>query len=61
MNNKERMIVRIEQERQKLNQLADRYGLRHKAVLNQSVLLDKLINKYNKVKYEDMKRRQPTA
>ncbi|WP_416367268.1 aspartyl-phosphate phosphatase Spo0E family protein [Paenibacillus sanfengchensis] len=53
--------MRIEQERQKLNQLADRYGLRHKAVLNQSVLLDKLINKYNKVKYEDMQRRQPTA
>lgn len=61
MNNKERMKVQIELERQKLNQLADRYGLRHKAVLNQSVLLDKLINKYNKVKYEDMKRRQPTA
>lgn len=61
MNNKERMKVQIELERQKLNQLADRYGLRHKAVLNQSLLLDKLINKYNKVKYEDMKRRQPTA
>lgn len=55
------MKVQIELERQKLNQLADRYGLRHKAVLNQSLLLDKLINKYNKVKYEDMKRRQPTA
>lgn len=61
MDNKERMKVQIELERQKLNQLADRYGLRHKAVLNQSLLLDKLINKYNKVKYEDMKRRQPTA
>jgi len=61
MNNKERMKVQIELERQKLNQLADRYGLRHKAVLNQSLLLDKLINKYNKVKYGDMKRRQPTA
>ncbi len=53
--------MRIEQERQKLNQLAERYGLRHKAVLNQSLLLDTLINKYNKSKYEELQRKQPIA
>lgn len=53
--------MRIETERQKLNQLAERYGLRHKAVLHQSLLLDTLINKYNKTKYENLQRKQPTA
>ncbi|RCX18242.1 Spo0E like sporulation regulatory protein [Fontibacillus phaseoli] len=61
MNNKEYIKVRIEKERQILNQLAERYGLRHKAVLNQSLLLDTLINKYNKAKYEDLQRKQPIA
>ncbi|MEK5480116.1 aspartyl-phosphate phosphatase Spo0E family protein [Paenibacillus sp. FSL R5-0407] len=53
--------MKIEKERQKLNQLAEQYGLRHKAVLNQSLLLDKLINKYNKAKYAELQRKQPIA
>ncbi|WP_410771209.1 aspartyl-phosphate phosphatase Spo0E family protein [Fontibacillus sp. BL9] len=53
--------MKIEKERQKLNQLAERYGLRHKAVLNQSLLLDTLINKYNKTKYDQIQRKQPIA
>ncbi|GIP52679.1 aspartyl-phosphate phosphatase Spo0E family protein [Paenibacillus vini] len=53
--------MKIEKERQKLNQLAEQYGLRHKAVLHQSLLLDKLINKYNKAKYAELQRKQPIA
>lgn len=55
------MKMTIEKERQKLNQLAEQYGVRHKAVLHQSMLLDTLINKYNKIKYDDLKRKQPIA
>ncbi|MBU5670412.1 aspartyl-phosphate phosphatase Spo0E family protein [Paenibacillus sp. MSJ-6] len=61
MNNKEHMKMSIEKERQKLNQLAEQYGVRHKAVLHQSMLLDTLINKYNKIKYDDLKRKKPIA
>ncbi|WP_435923595.1 aspartyl-phosphate phosphatase Spo0E family protein [Paenibacillus sp. DYY-L-2] len=53
--------MKIEKERKKLNQLAERYGLKHKAVLNQSMLLDTLINNYNRVKYDELHRKQPIA
>lgn len=61
MKNKEYMKMKIEKERKKLNQLAERYGLKHKAVLNQSMLLDTLINNYNRVKYDELHRKQPIA
>ncbi|WP_425464469.1 aspartyl-phosphate phosphatase Spo0E family protein [Paenibacillus oralis] len=53
------MKLRIEMERKELNRLAQRYGLRHKRVIHQSVLLDGLLNKYNK--FTDVRRKQPIA
>ncbi|MDU2242780.1 MAG: aspartyl-phosphate phosphatase Spo0E family protein [Paenibacillus sp.] len=48
-------------ERQELNRLAQRYGLRHARVLHQSVVLDRLLNKYSKVTYSDFRRKKPIA
>ncbi|WP_285890545.1 aspartyl-phosphate phosphatase Spo0E family protein [Paenibacillus macerans] len=59
MSNSERIKLRIEMERKELNRLAQRYGLRHKRVIHQSVLLDGLLNKYNK--FTDVRRKQPIA
>ncbi|MED4957412.1 aspartyl-phosphate phosphatase Spo0E family protein [Paenibacillus sp. FSL R5-0527] len=61
MSNSERMKLRIEMERTELNRLAQRYGLRHKRVIHQSVLLDGLLNKYNNVNLTDVRRKQPIA
>ncbi|MGG6309451.1 Spo0E family sporulation regulatory protein-aspartic acid phosphatase [Paenibacillus macerans] len=61
MNNSEKIKLRIEIERQELNRLAQRYGLRHKRVIHQSVILDGLINKYNKIMYADIKIKKPIA
>lgn len=61
MNNSEKIKILIELERQKLNQLAERYGVQHKRVLHQSVLLDGLINKYNRLIYSDIQRKKPIA
>ncbi|MFD1175495.1 Spo0E family sporulation regulatory protein-aspartic acid phosphatase [Paenibacillus puldeungensis] len=61
MNNSEQIRLRIELERQELNRLAQKYGLRHKRVMHQSVILDGLINKYNKVMYTGAQRRKPIA
>lgn len=45
---------RIEKARQKLYQLELQYGeLRHPKVLEQSIHLDELINKYNRLIYRD--------
>ncbi|MDU5950341.1 aspartyl-phosphate phosphatase Spo0E family protein [Paenibacillus macerans] len=55
------MKLRIEMERKELNRLAQRYGLRHKRVIHQSVLLDGLLNKYNNVNLTDVRRKQPIA
>lgn len=38
---------RLEAERKKLNQLADRYGISDERVLKQSQVLDTYINQYN--------------
>lgn len=43
----------IEKARQKLHQLELQYGLRHPVVLEQSMYLDELINKYNRLLYRD--------
>ncbi|SMF90283.1 Spo0E like sporulation regulatory protein [Paenibacillus uliginis N3/975] len=44
---------RIEESRQLLYQLEMQYGLRHPKVLKQSMHLDELINRYNRVKYRE--------
>ncbi|GAA0406201.1 aspartyl-phosphate phosphatase Spo0E family protein [Paenibacillus motobuensis] len=51
----------IEQEREELNRLAAQYGLLDKRVLEQSIELDELINKYNKVRYYDSQKKKPIA
>ncbi|MEF2966439.1 aspartyl-phosphate phosphatase Spo0E family protein [Paenibacillus sp. M1] len=61
MNNYEKIIQSIEVERKELNRLAARYGLQHKRVLQQSVLLDQLINKYNSLIYANLQRKKPIA
>ncbi|MNJ34197.1 aspartyl-phosphate phosphatase Spo0E family protein [Paenibacillus bouchesdurhonensis] len=52
---------RIEEERQRLGLLAKQYGLQDMRVLKQSMELDRLINQYNEVKYEYMRRKEPIA
>lgn len=52
---------RIEEERQRLGLLAKQYGLQDKRVLKQSMELDQLINQYNEVKYDYMRRKEPIA
>lgn len=42
---------RIEQARHKLNTLEQQYDLCHPAVLRQSMLLDELINEFNRSSY----------
>ncbi|GAA0135056.1 hypothetical protein YSY43_18960 [Paenibacillus sp. YSY-4.3] len=45
---------RIEEARQKLHRLELLYGgLQHPKVLEQSILLDELINKYNRITYRN--------
>ncbi|EES74093.1 aspartyl-phosphate phosphatase Spo0E family protein [Paenibacillus phoenicis] len=61
MNNSEKIRFRIELERQELNRLAQRYGMRHARVLHQSVVLDRLLNKYSQVIYSNYRRRKPIA
>ncbi|AZK46711.1 aspartyl-phosphate phosphatase Spo0E family protein [Paenibacillus lentus] len=52
---------RIEEERQRLGLLAKQYGLQDIRVLKQSMELDQLINQYNEVKYDYMRRKEPIA
>lgn len=47
------MRQRIEESRQLLYQMGMQYGLRHPKVLKQSMHLDELINRYNRVKYRE--------
>ncbi|MDU0330251.1 MULTISPECIES: aspartyl-phosphate phosphatase Spo0E family protein [Paenibacillus] len=61
MNSSEKIRFRIELERQELNRLAQRYGMRHARVLHQSVVLDRLLNKYSQVIYSNYRRRKPIA
>lgn len=58
MNKSEAIKARIEIARQKLNQLADQYGLLDHRVMTQSILLDELINKYNNIKYDSIKNKR---
>ncbi|MFD3262256.1 aspartyl-phosphate phosphatase Spo0E family protein [Paenibacillus lentus] len=52
---------RIEEERQQLGVLAEQYGLQDMRVLRQSMELDRLINHYNEVRYDYMRRKVPIA
>lgn len=52
------MIQKIEQERQKLNGIAERYGLSHPRVLAQSQHLDKLLNLYQRTQAAHPKRKK---
>lgn len=44
----------IEQARHKLNKLQDQYYLGHPVVLHQSMVLDELINEYNRHYFKDL-------
>ncbi|MFM9276625.1 aspartyl-phosphate phosphatase Spo0E family protein [Paenibacillus jiagnxiensis] len=48
---------RIEESRQQLYELEQKYGLSHASVLRQSMVLDELINEYNRKFHAQAKRR----
>ncbi|MBE0334920.1 aspartyl-phosphate phosphatase Spo0E family protein [Paenibacillus sp. 28ISP30-2] len=50
---------RLEKARQKLYVLQAKHGFSHSSVLRQSMILDKLINQYNRHFY--VKEKKPTA
>nr|WP_154892023.1 aspartyl-phosphate phosphatase Spo0E family protein [Paenibacillus xylanexedens] len=52
---------RIERDRQKLRRLAENHGMQDNKVLEQSMVLDELINEYYRFKYKHMMKRQPIA
>ncbi|MFB5760944.1 Spo0E family sporulation regulatory protein-aspartic acid phosphatase [Paenibacillus medicaginis] len=48
MPEQENLSLKIEQSRQQLYELEQIYGLTHSSVLRQSMVLDELINEYNR-------------
>lgn len=61
-SNSEYIKCRIEEERDGLNELVMKYGFRDVRVLKQSMELDKLINSYNKARYNDSRyTKKPTV
>ncbi|AET59015.1 hypothetical protein HPL003_11290 [Paenibacillus terrae HPL-003] len=56
MEEKELLKLRLENARQKLYDLQAKYGLEHALVLNQSMILDELINQYNRTFYRRVKK-----
>lgn len=53
---------KIERNRQELSRLAENHGMQDNKVLQQSMLLDELINEYNRFKYKSQfMNRQPIA
>lgn len=56
MKKKVALRKRIESARQKLYDLALQYGFGHKRVLKQSMVLDELINQYNRNFYAHIKK-----
>ncbi len=52
---------RIERDRQKLRRLAENHGMQDNKVLEQSMVLDELINEYYRFQYKHMMKRQPIA
>jgi hypothetical protein len=59
MKKQESLRQRLEKARQKLYDLQTKYGLGHARVLKQSMVLDELINQYNRTFYARVKK--PTA
>ena len=57
MDQHELISVQLEEARQELYQLVFQYGIPHSKVIEQSVIVDTLINSYNRIKYE--KRQRP--
>ncbi|MFB5678848.1 Spo0E family sporulation regulatory protein-aspartic acid phosphatase [Paenibacillus terreus] len=56
-NSKVTLRVRIERERQRLHLLVEEYGeLSHPRVVKQSIQLDELINQYNRMEKEKVKK-----
>ncbi|MGW8959694.1 Spo0E family sporulation regulatory protein-aspartic acid phosphatase [Paenibacillus sp. NPDC055715] len=49
MNTDETLQQQMENARQQLHDLFEQYGLGHACVLEQSMLLDELINQYNRM------------
>nr|WP_211084549.1 aspartyl-phosphate phosphatase Spo0E family protein [Paenibacillus xylanexedens] len=53
---------KIERNRQELSRLAENHGMQDNQVLRQSMVLDELINEYNRFKYKShLRNRQPIA
>ncbi|MBC8079732.1 MAG: aspartyl-phosphate phosphatase Spo0E family protein [Gorillibacterium sp.] len=53
MDQDEKISAQLEQARLKLYQLVFRYGILHRKVIRQSVVVDRLINRYNMIKYNE--------
>lgn len=52
----------IERNRHELSRLAENHGMQDNKVLRQSMVLDELINEYNRFKYKShLRNRQPIA
>ncbi|KQY79523.1 hypothetical protein ASD24_19480 [Paenibacillus sp. Root52] len=60
MNERKKISDQIEWSRQKLCRLAENQGMQDGQVLQQSMILDELINEYNRFKYnKHILNRQP--
>jgi hypothetical protein len=56
MGSEETLQQRLEKNRQRLYDLQARYGLGHVNVILQSMILDELINQYNRIYYAKLKK-----
>ncbi len=56
MGSEETLQQRLEKNRQRLYDLQAKYGLEHIYVLRQSMVLDELINQYNRIYYAKLKK-----
>ncbi|MDR6778525.1 hypothetical protein J2W98_002802 [Paenibacillus peoriae] len=56
MGSGETLQQRLEKNRQRLYDLQAKYGLEHIYVLRQSMVLDELINQYNRIYYAKLKK-----
>ncbi|MFK4302027.1 hypothetical protein ABH892_002131 [Paenibacillus sp. RC254] len=56
MESEETLQQRLENNRQRLYDLQAKYGLSHIDVLRQSMVLDELINQYNRIYYAQLKK-----
>ncbi|MFS0873394.1 Spo0E family sporulation regulatory protein-aspartic acid phosphatase [Paenibacillus xylanilyticus] len=64
MKGPSQVVDQIERNRQELSRLAEHHGMQDYKVLQQSMVLDELINEYNRFKYRKQQQymnRQPIA